>query len=51
MAIREEAEEEAVDQILLTDDHVTDLFAQGRNPLPELLNFMGDFLRRLHRNW
>ena len=45
MAVREKTEEEPVDQILLTDHDMANLFAQGRNPLPELLHFVSDFLR------
>jgi hypothetical protein len=44
MAISEQAEQEPVDQILLANDDVSDLFSQRRNPLPQLLYLLGDLL-------
>ena len=45
VAVGEQAEQEPVDQIFLADDDVTDLLAQGRNPLSQLLHLLGNFLR------
>ena len=33
-----------IDQIFLADDDVADLLAQRRNPLPQLLHLLGNFL-------
>ena len=45
MAVGEQAEQKAIDQILLPDDDVPDLLAQRRNPLPQLLDLLGNLLR------
>ena len=45
VAVGEQAEQKPVDQIFLADDDVPDLLAQRRDPLPQLLHLLGDFLR------
>jgi hypothetical protein len=45
VAISEQSKQEPVDQIFLSDDDVTDLLAQRRNPLSQLLNLLGNLLR------
>ena len=45
MAVGEQSEQEPVDQIFLADDDVPDLLAQRRDPLSQLLDLLGDFLR------
>ncbi len=45
VTVGEQAEQEPVDQIFLSDDDVTDLLAQRRNPLSQLLDLLGNFLR------
>ena len=45
VAIGEQSEQKPVDQIFLSDDDVTDLLAQRRNPLSQLLDLLGNLLR------
>ena len=49
VAVREQTEQEPIDQIFLTDHDVTDLFAQRRNPFSHFLHLLRDFLRRFHK--
>jgi hypothetical protein len=51
MAVREQSEQKAVHQILLSDDNVSDLLAERRNPLPQLAHFLRNFLGRFHTVW
>ena len=44
VAVGEQAEQEPLDQILLANDDVSDLFSQRRNPLTQLLYLLGDLL-------
>jgi hypothetical protein len=48
MTIREQPEEEAIHQIFLANDNMTDLLAERWNPLAQLPNFLRNFLRRFH---
>ena len=48
VAVREQAEQQSIDQIFLPDDDAADLFAQRGNPLPHFLDLLRDFLRRFH---
>ena len=43
--VGEQAEQKPIDQVFLPDDDVADLLAQRRNPLSQLLDLLGDFLR------
>ena len=45
VTVGEQAEQEPVHQIFLSDDDVTDLLAQRRNPLSQLLDLLGNLLR------
>ena len=45
VAISQQSKQEPVDQVFLSDDDVTDLLAQRRNPLSQLLNLLGNLLR------
>ena len=45
VTVGEQSEQKPVNQIFLSNDDVTDLLAQGRNPLSQLLNLLGNFLR------
>src|SRR5438093_84383 len=48
MTIGEQPEQKAIDQIFLTDDNVSDLLANGRNPLAKFSYLLRNLLRRLH---
>jgi hypothetical protein len=45
MAVCEQAEQEPIDQVFLTYHHSTDLVAQGRDPVSQLLDLLGNLLR------
>jgi hypothetical protein len=44
MTVREQTEQQAIDQIFLTDDDMTDLLSQRRDPLTQLLDLLSNFL-------
>ena len=44
MTVREQTEQQAIDQIFLTDDDMTDLLSQRRYPLTQLLDLLSNFL-------
>jgi len=48
VAIREEAEEEPIDEIFLPDNSRGLSVRAGRNPLPHFLDLLRYFLRRFH---
>src|SRR6266481_609475 len=48
MAFRQQPEQYTIDQILLADDDVRNLLAQGRNPATKLLHLLRNFLSRFH---
>jgi hypothetical protein len=48
VTIREQPQHEAIHQILLADDNVTDLLTERWNPLTQFANFLRNFLRRFH---
>ena len=46
--IGQQTKEQPVDQIFLPDNDVSDLLANQRNPVAELLDLLRDFLRGFH---
>ena len=49
VAIGEQTEQKPIDQIFLSDDDMSNLLAQRRNPAAEFLDLLRNFLRRSHR--
>src|SRR6266478_5993387 len=48
MAVRQQPEQQTINQIFLTDDDVRDLLAQRRDPTTEFLHLLRNFLSRFH---
>jgi hypothetical protein len=48
MTVGEQPEQQSVDEILLADNNMANLFAHRRDPLAALLYFGGNFLSRSH---